>query len=64
MTEIVLSMRDARLSLMGNAGRVEVLRGVTLDVRQGESVGLVGPSGSGVACSWAVSSARRGATAL
>ncbi len=47
MSETVLSLNDARLSLMGNAGRVDILRGVTLDVARGESVGLVGPSGSG-----------------
>jgi putative ABC transport system ATP-binding protein len=47
MTEPVLSLTDARLSLAGNAGPVEILRGITLAVRAGESVGLVGPSGSG-----------------
>ena len=47
MTETVLSLKDARLSLVGNAGRVDILRGVTLDVRRGESLGMVGPSGSG-----------------
>lgn len=47
MTETVLSLRDARLSLVGNAGPVDILHGVTLDVHRGESVGLVGPSGSG-----------------
>ena len=32
---------------MGNAGLIEILKGITLDVHQGESVGLIGPSGSG-----------------
>jgi putative ABC transport system ATP-binding protein len=47
MIGTVLSLKDARLSLVGNAGRVDILHGVTLDVARGESVGLVGPSGSG-----------------
>ncbi|MFT4151978.1 MAG: ATP-binding cassette domain-containing protein [Paracoccaceae bacterium] len=47
MTDTVLSLRDARLSLGGNAGPVEILKGITLDVARGETLGLVGPSGSG-----------------
>lgn len=47
MTEPVVSLREARLTLMGNAGPVEILKGITLDVAQGETLGLVGPSGSG-----------------
>jgi putative ABC transport system ATP-binding protein len=43
----VLSLTDVTLSLMGNAGRVEILRGISLDVAAGETLGLVGPSGSG-----------------
>ena len=43
----VLSLTDATLSLEGNAGPVEILHGITLDVQGGESLGLVGPSGSG-----------------
>ena len=47
MSEPVLSLNNAVLRLDGNAGPVEILRGITLDVTRGETVGLVGPSGSG-----------------
>jgi len=47
MTDPVLSLKDAALTLQGNAGPVEILRGITLDVHRGETLGLVGPSGSG-----------------
>lgn len=47
MNDPILSLSDATLSLTGNAGLVEILKGITLDVHRGESVGLVGPSGSG-----------------
>lgn len=43
----ILSLTDVTLALNGNAGRVEILRGITLDVQRGETLGLVGPSGSG-----------------
>jgi len=47
MSDPVLSLKDAALSLDGNAGRVDILHGITLDIARGETVGLVGPSGSG-----------------
>lgn len=47
MTPAVISLKDAQLSLDGNAGRVDILHGITLDVEKGSSVALVGPSGSG-----------------
>ena len=47
MADPVLSLVDARLSLDGNAGRVDILHAITLDIHAGETVGLTGPSGSG-----------------
>jgi putative ABC transport system ATP-binding protein len=47
MTDPVLSLTNAALSLMGNAGRVDILHGISLNVQPGETLGLVGPSGSG-----------------
>src|SRR6056297_2333640 len=46
-TAPILALRDARLTLKGNAGPVEILRGITAEVAAGETVGMVGPSGSG-----------------
>ncbi len=47
MSDPVLSLTDTALTLDGNAGRVDILRGISLDVMKGETLGLVGPSGSG-----------------
>lgn len=47
MAETILSLKDAELSLDGNAGRVDILKGISLDVTRGETLGLIGPSGSG-----------------
>ncbi|MEM8728907.1 MAG: ABC transporter ATP-binding protein [Pseudomonadota bacterium] len=43
----VLSLQNAALSLESNAGRIDILHGITMEVVEGETLGLVGPSGSG-----------------
>ena len=47
MADPILALTDAKLSLDGNAGLVHILKGITLAVSKGETLGLVGPSGSG-----------------
>jgi putative ABC transport system ATP-binding protein len=43
----VLMLDNVNLTLGDGATRVKVLDGVSLDLRKGESLGIVGPSGSG-----------------
>jgi putative ABC transport system ATP-binding protein len=47
VSEQVLTLQNASLSLDGNAGRVDILHDICLDVARGESLALIGPSGSG-----------------
>jgi lipoprotein-releasing system ATP-binding protein len=47
MSDAVLSLRGLARSYQSGERRLEVLRGVDLDVKAGEVVGLIGPSGSG-----------------
>ena len=47
MTDPILSLSGVSLSLTGNTGPVEILHAITLDVHRGQTIGLVGPSGSG-----------------
>ncbi|MVO17173.1 ABC transporter ATP-binding protein [Parasedimentitalea huanghaiensis] len=46
-TSPILSLQDTSLSLNGNTGVVEILHQIDLNVTKGETLGLVGPSGSG-----------------
>ena len=47
MSDTVMSLTDVTLSLRGNAGLVPILHGISLNVQRGETLGLIGPSGSG-----------------
>ena len=46
-TNSVITLDDIHLTLGEGASQVHVLRGISLDVEAGKSIGIVGPSGSG-----------------
>lgn len=43
----IISLHGVHLSLGAGNSRVDILKGIDLDIQRGHSVGLVGPSGSG-----------------
>jgi putative ABC transport system ATP-binding protein len=59
---IVINAENVTLALGQNAARVEILRGIDLQVAKGQSVALLGPSGSGKSSLMAVLSGLERAT--
>jgi putative ABC transport system ATP-binding protein len=47
MSQSIVELKDLQLSLVGGGGRVNILRGVDLEVARGETLSIVGPSGAG-----------------
>ena len=62
MAEPVIAARDLRLTLGDGPAAVEILRGIDLSVAQGETLALLGPSGSGKSSLMAVLSGLERAT--
>jgi len=59
---VSIAARDVRLTLGRGSGAVEILRGIDLSVPQGQTLALLGPSGSGKSSLMAVLSGLERAT--
>ena len=47
MSETIVSLRNIQLSLTGNAGQIDIIKGISLDIKKFDSMAITGPSGSG-----------------
>ena len=62
VADIAIAVRDVTLSFGRGETRTDVLRGIDLTIKQGESVAVLGPSGSGKSSLMAVMSGLERAT--
>lgn len=47
MSQPLIKIDDLHLSLVGGGGPVNILRGIDLQIEQGDTISIVGPSGAG-----------------
>ena len=47
LENLAVQLADVKLTLSSTAGDVKILRGISLEIQNGQTVGIVGPSGGG-----------------